>query len=97
MNETTLSRKVLLYLNSLPNCKAIKIHGSRYQEAGTPDIMACLAGQTIFIELKVGKNKTTKLQDKRIEQWKAAGAAAFVAYSLEEVKSNPIVSPHDLP
>lgn len=86
MNETGLSQKVLKYLNSLPQCKAIKIHGSRYQEVGTPDIICCYHGHMILIELKVGKEEPSDIQLTRIEQWQCSEASAYVCWSLDHVK-----------
>ena len=86
MKESTLVKKILKYLNDLPQCKAIKIHGSRFQEAGTPDILCCKNGETIFIECKIGKNKVTDIQSVRIRQWQEAGASCLVAYTLDDVK-----------
>ena len=87
MTETQLSKKVLNYLNSLPSCKAIKIHGSAYQEAGTPDILCCHKGHLVFIELKVSNNEPTNIQLTRLCQWELAGATATVCWSLDEVKN----------
>lgn len=87
MTETQLSVKVLKYLNSFKRCKAIKIHGSRYQEAGTPDILCCYEGKTFFFELKVGDNELSDIQDIRISQWNEAGAQCYVCWSLSEVMS----------
>ena len=87
MKESTLVRQILDYLNNLPQCKAIKIHGSRFQEAGTPDILCCKDGKTVFIECKIGKEKVTPIQELRLKQWQDAGASCLVAYSLEDVSS----------
>jgi len=83
--ESTLTKKVLGYLNNLPQCKAIKIHGNAYTEAGTPDIAGCIRGRAFFLELKVPGEKPTILQQKRIKEWQEAGAISGWATSLEEV------------
>lgn len=85
MKESTLRKNVLNYLNSLPQCKAIKIHGNAYTEAGTPDIAGCIRGRAFFIELKVPGETPTLIQRKRISEWQAAGAVSGWATSLEEV------------
>jgi hypothetical protein len=85
MTESELSLKCLHALNALPNCKALKTHGSPMFEAGTPDLLICLAGKFYAIELKVGKNQPTMLQHHRLMQWQTAGATVGVCRSVEEV------------
>lgn len=87
MKESTLRKNVLNYLNSLPQCKAIKIHGNAYTEAGTPDIMGCIEGRAFFLELKVPGKKPTAIQERRLREWKEAGAITGVVTSIEEVRA----------
>lgn len=87
MNEAYLQRKIHKDLEQrFPNSKIIKIHGNRYTEKGTPDIIGCLApsGKTIVIETKIKNNKPTQLQCYRLEQFKQAGAISFWTNSFED-------------
>lgn len=78
MSEKALTRKILLALNALPGCKAIKLHGGRYLEIGTPDLIGCYRGLCFLIEVKDGpKPKLSKMQERRILEWR--GASALVA------------------
>lgn len=54
--------------------------------AGVPDLVGCYAGRLWAIELKVGDNKPTKLQEFTMGQMCKAGAMVTVAWTLEEVK-----------
>lgn len=45
---------------------------------GIPDVIACANGHFIGIECKAGKGKTTALQDRELEQIRAAGGSALV-------------------
>lgn len=56
----------LKYLNSLPNGKAINIHGSVFSERGTPDIIGCIGGRAIAFECK--RDATEGLED--IQKWR---------------------------
>lgn len=85
--ESTIVRNILGYLNGLPGCKAIKTHGSAYQEAGTPDIIGCLGGRMLALEAKQPGKQPTKLQVRRLEEWRAAGAIAGVVTSVEEARN----------
>lgn len=49
-----------------------------YGSSGAPDFLVCHAGRFIGIECKAGKNTTTTLQEKNMEQIRAAGGVAFV-------------------
>lgn len=49
-----------------------------YGSSGVPDIVGCADGQFFGIECKAGKNKPTPLQQKNLEQIKAAGGIALV-------------------
>lgn len=86
MKESAIRKKVLGYLNSLSGCKAIKIHGNMYTEAGTPDIAGCIRGRAFFIELKKPGEEPTVIQRKRLREWADAGAITGVVESLEDVQ-----------
>ncbi|EFR30595.1 hypothetical protein HMPREF9257_0562 [Eremococcus coleocola ACS-139-V-Col8] len=63
--------------------------------AGTPDILACLKGRFIGIEVKKPKGGiVSPLQKLKIKQIQNAGGIAFVANSLEVVKRE--LSEHNL-
>ena len=49
-----------------------------YGKSGVPDIIGCYDGLFFGIECKAGKNKTTALQDKNIEDILAAGGCALI-------------------
>lgn len=81
-------RPILLYLNSLPGCKAINIHGGIYTERGTPDIIGSCRGEMFCFEVKrPSGGRTSKIQELRLRQWRATGAEARVVRSLEEVRA----------
>lgn len=57
--------------------------------SGTPDILACLNGRFIGIEVKkpVG-GKVSELQKLKIKEIQRAGGIAFVARSVKEVEEH---------
>lgn len=66
----------------------INLHGSVLMK-GEPDLIACLKGRTICIEVKdVGKTKNlTTLQKLKLERyWAKAGAITMCADNVETVK-----------
>lgn len=63
------------------------IHGgSIYQASGIPDLLVCYKGWFIGIEVKVGNNKPSPIQEVKLAQIKRAGGYAIVPYDLEAVK-----------
>ena len=85
--EREIIKAILDYLNSLEKCKAIKIHGSAFMEAGTPDIICCYQGLTLLFEVKRPGGNLSELQKLRLVQWSEAGAAVQVVTSADEVKT----------
>ncbi len=51
---------------------------------GIPDIIACHNGHFLGIECKAGKGKTTPLQDRELENIRAAGGTALVINETPE-------------
>lgn len=64
-----------------------KTHGSLFSKAGTPDILACIKGRFVAIEVKREEGgEVSPLQKANIKMIQQAGGVAFVASSLKEVK-----------
>lgn len=84
--EKKVENAIKRYLDSL-GAYHVKIHGSAYMPAGTPDILACVNGKFVGIEVKRPKGGVvSKLQELKIKQIRNAGGVAFVATSVDEVK-----------
>lgn len=64
--------------------------GSGYGNSGVPDFLVCVRGRFLAVECKAGKGKTTALQDKHLQNIRAAGGHALVInehnmHELQEV------------
>jgi Holliday junction resolvase len=57
-----------------------------YQKAGVPDIIACINGKFVAIEVKRSDGVVSPLQQYNIEEIHKSGGEAFVAYSFEEAR-----------
>lgn len=88
-NETGVQKSIQSYIRSIGGY-CFKVHGSIYMRAGIPDIICCIKGQFVGIEVKDGDNKASALQEAHIRQIKKAGGLAFVAYSVKDVEDELI-------
>lgn len=62
-----------------------KVHGSIYQPSGIPDILACINGKFVAIEVKRSEGGIiSPLQKAQIEMIKKNGGIAGVSNSMEE-------------
>lgn len=79
-------KPILDYLNSLPNSKAINVHGSVFCERGTPDVIGCINGRMVAFECKRDVSESpTKIQQWRLSEWIAAGAIVGGVSDLSHV------------
>ena len=83
--EKSEVNKVIKFINGLPDGEAIKFHGGLHRR-GEPDVFACINGRCVLIEMKFGRGKGGALQKYRVKCWSFAGALAFFAWSLNDVK-----------
>lgn len=85
--ESSITKSVLTYLNSLPSCVAEKVAGSG-QSSGKADINGCINGRSFRIEMKTPDhgNKASLKQELNLKRWERAGAITGVCYSLQDVK-----------
>jgi hypothetical protein len=75
--ETTFKEQVLKDLKALPNGYFEKIQ--QVGKRGTPDIMGCLNGYCVILELKKDeKSKPDKLQTHKLKKYEKACALVFV-------------------
>lgn len=83
MKEATIVAKALKRLNAMPGVRARKVHGGAFV-SGEPDLDIVAAGRSVKLEVKVPGETATKLQDRIMEQWRAAGAVCAVVTSADE-------------
>lgn len=86
-SEKVFENKVKAYLKSI-GAYFIKTHGDRFSKVGTPDILGCVNGRFVAVEVKGENGKPSELQLHHIEQIKKAGGVAFILYpkDFEEFK-----------
>lgn len=83
--EKKVENKIKRYLDSL-GAYYLKVHGSAYQPAGTPDILACINGRFIGIEVKKPKGGVVSdLQKLKLRQIENAGGVGIIARNVSDV------------
>jgi len=84
-----LEKRVLAYAKTVLDQQSgiwyFKVHGGPFQTAGIPDILGIYRGLGFGIELKTDDGKPTLLQEQTIEQMRAAGGFADIAYGKDGV------------
>ena len=58
----------------------VKFLGCGFTQAGVPDLLCCLNGRFIAIEVKADKGKPSPLQIHNIEKIRESGGIALIAY-----------------
>jgi hypothetical protein len=83
--ESGLQRRVQKALRAaFPGSYIRKIHVSEFAAAGTPDLICCIHGLFVGIEIKTPGRKPTKLQEHEFNEIIKAGGIAVVARTPED-------------
>lgn len=77
--EKAFENKVKAFLNSI-GAYYIKTHGDRFSRVGTPDILACVNGYFVAVEVKADNGKPSELQLYHLEQIEQSGGYSFLLY-----------------
>ena len=83
MTEKQFQKKVINYLNSLPHTWFFKVWGGGFQRSGIPDLICCINGVFVALELKGKGGKPTKLQELNINHINAAGGIGLILYPAD--------------
>ena len=87
--EKNFENKIKTYLKSI-GAYFIKTHGDRFSRVGTPDIIACINGHFVAVEVKAENGKPSELQLYHLEQiiknGKGYGAVVIPTEGIKKVK-----------
>lgn len=86
--EKQFENKIKAFLKTLPNAWFFKHWAGAYSQSGIPDIIACINGRFVGIEVKASKGKPSPLQVRNINLITCAGGYATIVYpeQFEELK-----------
>ncbi|GAC1521769.1 MAG: hypothetical protein NVS3B1_06410 [Marmoricola sp.] len=84
--ESDLVKAIMNMIRDLPEPSSVfKVHGGKFQEVGQPDLIACIRGRFVGIEVKLPGGEPTGVQMGCLRRWEKAGALAGWATSLADV------------
>lgn len=79
MKESTYTAKIKRYLKD-NGCYVVKFFGCAYTQAGVPDLLACINGRFVAIEVKSDMGQPSQLQLANIHHIQQAGGIGMVLY-----------------
>ena len=83
--ESHLTDRILKHLQrQFPYAKFYKIHQSGYGQNGIPDILGCVQGRFVALEVKMPKKMPTKLQQRELALINVAGGVSAVVSTPEQ-------------
>ena len=77
--EKQFENKIKRYLKER-GCYCVKYHGNYFSENGTPDILACVNGYFLAIEVKAENGHPSELQLVKVNAIRKAGGFAYIVY-----------------
>lgn len=77
--EKLFENKIKSYLKS-KNCWFVKYFANAYTRAGIPDILACVNGYFVAIEVKSSKGKPSELQVYHRDEIRKANGICLILY-----------------
>lgn len=86
MTEQQIQKKIITMLEETYDAYVVKVVSA--SRSGVPDILCCIDGRFVAIEVKKPehKNNVSKLQEYNLSQIEQRGGVAMVAWDVEMVK-----------
>lgn len=83
--ETRLRKKIQDAIQHFyPSCMIFKIHGNPYQVAGIPDLVCCINGRFVGLEVKCPGKNATEIQQAVLNRISQARGISGVVHSISE-------------
>ena len=80
--EKNFENKIKAYLKSI-GAYFIKTHGDRFSRVGTPDIIACVNGHFVAVEVKAENGKPSDLQLYHLDEIRKADGYGVILYQKD--------------
>lgn len=88
--EKTFENKVKAYIRAIGGY-AVKYHGNAYSTNGTPDLLCCIGGHFVALEIKAENGHPTRLQEWTVRQIRQAGGISMILYPKDWEKTKRIL------
>lgn len=85
--EQAIQTSIIRYIKSIGGLPIKQNQIGIYAQAGVPDIIACIKGRFVAIEVKRPGKKPEPIQEAFLESITKKGGLAFWADNLDKVKS----------
>lgn len=79
MKEKSFENKIKSFLDSI-GAVWYKQFGCSYTKAGTPDLLCCVNGHFVAVEVKAEKGRLSPLQLYNIDKISKAGGTVYILY-----------------
>ena len=81
MLESAIQKKISTWLTTQGWC--VKVINAN--KRGTPDLLACIDGRLVAVEVKRPGGRLSKIQEAQLQNIRDAGGIAIVATSVDDV------------
>ena len=78
--EKIFENEIKKFLSMLPNTWFFKYWAGPYSKSGIPDIIACVNGYFVAIEVKADEGHATELQKRNIRLIQQCNGYAYIVY-----------------
>ncbi|MCR1953044.1 VRR-NUC domain-containing protein [Clostridium sp. DSM 100503] len=78
--EKTFENEIKKFLNKLPNTWYFKVWSGPYSKSGIPDIIACINGHFVALEVKAENGHASELQKRNIRLINESNGIAYIVY-----------------
>ena len=95
-SEKAIQSDIIKHLRGM-GAWVFNVHGSPYQQVGTPDLLVGYKGRFYAMEVKRPGGVLTPVQAKVIEEIKASGSVAGRVESIEEAMKLLEVTANEMP
>jgi len=85
VKESVIQRQIIKHLRGM-GAWVFNVHGSPYQQVGTPDLLVGYKGRFYAMEVKRSGGVLSPVQVKVIEEIRASGCVAGRVESIEEAE-----------
>lgn len=78
--EKTFENQIKKFLDKLPNTWYFKVWSGPYSKSGIPDIIACINGHFVALEVKADNGRASELQKRNIRVINECNGLGIIVY-----------------